>query len=41
MAQSMLAELWGVEWLYWYQPVLLIVLVVIIVAWMIYRRKQM
>ena len=36
----MLAELFGIEWLYWYQPVLLIVLVGIIIFWLQYRKKQ-
>ncbi len=36
-----LAELFGLSWLYWYQPVLLILLVVLLVAWKKYRSKQM
>ena len=36
-----LAELWGFDWLFWYQPVLLIVLAAVIVGWVMYRRKQM
>lgn len=36
-----LAELWGIEWLEWYQPLLLVVMIALIVFWMQYRRKQM
>jgi hypothetical protein len=36
-----IAELWGFGWLYWYQPVLLVLLFVLLVAWKKYRSKQM
>ena len=35
-----LAKIWGV-WINWWQIVLLIVLAVLIMFWMMYRRKQM
>ena len=37
----MLAEFMGVDWLYWWQIPLLILLIVIIIAYVMYRRKQM
>jgi cytochrome c-type biogenesis protein CcmH/NrfF len=37
----MLGTLFGIEWLYWYQPILLVVLIVIIVVYKRYRSKQM
>jgi hypothetical protein len=36
-----LAELFGIPWLYWYQPLLLIALIALIVFWKMYRNKQM
>lgn len=36
-----LAKLWGIDWLFWYQPILLVALILVIVGWVIYRRKQM
>jgi cytochrome c-type biogenesis protein CcmH/NrfF len=38
---QMLGELFGVDWLFWYQPILLVVLIAIIVAYKMYRSKQM
>jgi hypothetical protein len=36
-----LADLWGISWLYWYQPLLLVALIALIVFWKMYRNKQM
>jgi hypothetical protein len=36
-----IAELWGISWLYWYQPLLLVLLIVLLVAWKMYRSKQL
>ncbi len=41
MATLPLAEFLGIGWLEWYQPLLLVLMVVLIVFWMQYRRKQM
>jgi len=41
MSAMPVAEFLGISWLYWWQPVLLIVLVVLIVFWKKYRSKQM
>ncbi len=34
------AEFLGVEWLYWWQIPLLIILIVLLVAWKAYRNRQ-
>ena len=36
-----LAALWGQEWLYWWQIPLFVLLIVLIVGWIMYRRKQL
>ena len=36
-----LAELLGIDWLYWWQLPLILLLVALIVFWRIYRNKQM
>jgi hypothetical protein len=36
-----LAELWGVEWLWWPQIVGLLIVIGLIVFWIMYRRRQM
>jgi cytochrome c-type biogenesis protein CcmH/NrfF len=41
MMQPVLGELFGISWLFWYQPVLLILLIAVIAGFVIYRRKQM
>jgi cytochrome c-type biogenesis protein CcmH/NrfF len=41
MIQPVLGELFGIPWLYWYQPVLIILLAAVIAFYVIYRRKQM
>jgi len=38
---AMLAELFGIEWLYAWQIPLVLLLIALIVFWVIYRRKQM
>ena len=35
-----LADLWGIEWLFWWQIPLLLILVGLIVFLVIYRRRQ-
>lgn len=35
------AELWGKEWLFWWQIPLLALLIVLLIAWKMYRNKQM
>lgn len=35
-----LAKIWG-EWIHWWQIVLLLVMIALIVFWTMYRRKQM
>jgi len=35
-----LAELWGIEWLFWWQLPLVLVLVGLIAFLVIYRRRQ-
>jgi len=37
----MLAELFGIEWLYWWQIPLLVLLIALVAFWVMYRRKQM
>jgi len=36
-----LAELFGITWLYWWQLVLIVLLVGLIIFWKKYREKQM
>lgn len=36
-----LGELFGISWLYWYQPLLLIALVALLIGYKKYRDKQM
>jgi hypothetical protein len=36
-----LAELWGVEWLFWWQIPLLLILIGLVVFLIMYRRRQM
>ncbi len=36
-----LAELWGIDWLYWWQIPMIILLIALIIFWKIYRSKQM
>ena len=36
-----LAELWGIEWLFWWQIPLLLILIGLIVFLVMYRRRQM
>ena len=36
-----LAELWGITWLYWWQLVLIVLLIGLILFWKKYRDKQM
>lgn len=38
---SMLAEFLGIEWLFWWQPLALLVLIGLIVFWLQYRKRQM
>ncbi len=38
---TMLAELWGMTWLFWWQPLVLIMVVLLLVGLKIYRSKQM
>jgi hypothetical protein len=37
----MIAEWLGVDWLYWWQPLLLVLLIALLVFWKMYRNKQM
>jgi hypothetical protein len=37
---QMIAEFLGQSWLYWWQPLLVIVLIVLLIAWKKYRDKQ-
>ncbi len=41
LTSAPLAELWGIQWLFWWQIPLLIVLIVLIIFWRIYRNRQM
>ena len=41
METGLLAKLWGVEWLFWYQPLLLLALVGVIVFYVQWKKKQM
>jgi len=36
-----IAELWGLEWLYWWQLPMVGLLVVLLFFWRMYRNKQM
>ncbi len=36
-----LAELWGISWLFWWQPIALVALILLIIFWVMYRRRQM
>ncbi len=38
---SMLAEFMGIDWLYWWQLPALGLLVVLIIFWLQYRKRQM
>jgi len=35
-----IAEFLGIEWLYWWQIPLLVILIVLLIAWKAYRNKQ-
>ncbi len=41
MSTLPLAELFGIEWLYWWQIPLLLILVGLIIFLVMYRRRQM
>ena len=36
-----LAALWGIEWLDWWQPLLMLIAIGLIVFLVLYRRRQM
>ena len=36
-----MAEFLGLSWLYWWQIPLVILLIVLLIAWKVYRGKQM
>lgn len=38
---TMLAELWGIKMLFWWQPLMVLLVVLLLVGLKIYRSKQM
>ena len=36
-----LAELGGIDWLYWWQIPLFLLMIALVVFWVMYRRRQM
>jgi len=36
-----LAKLWGITWLWWWQVPLFLLVAVLVVFWVMYRRRQM
>jgi hypothetical protein len=36
-----IAALWGIEWLFWWQIPLLVLLIILLIIWKVYRSKQM
>ena len=41
MEAAPLAEFLGISWLFWWQVPLFLLVVVLIVFWVVYRRRQM
>ena len=41
MEAAPLAALWGISWLWWWQIPLFLLVAVLIVFWVMYRRRQM
>ena len=41
MSMLPLAELWGFEWLYWWQIPMVLLLIALIIFWKVYRSKTM